>query len=400
MDTTSMEYFREEMQYRYDWNISELPALILLAYDPSNGMVRWRNVSGIANSFYIVTTLYGIMMFCGWSMYQRMEEKIQNFSEELKKHQKQFFKALCLQITAPTMVLFTPVFVIILLPFFDLPVSIPSGPFLGLFTLYPAMDSLIVMYVVSQYRQTARKLYQDFRKALESFKRARATVHYAVPKLSEPYYYGTCIDLLDRFPFEKTAKIILQPQLLTLNYLKTHMADKDYVLENYHLDIKDLPRLEMTPLDANGLRLKNVSFMIAGLLIMFIHYFVILYCGLRMNHNIRDALNNMSQGQQKLQRQFFRALVIQSLGPTIFLILPVAPIFAMPFVSFYLDIAIGVKTGWLYSLVGLFPPFDSISFMWIVSEYRRVIKNKLLLLINTIPESPRNTSQMKVIDKN
>ncbi|CAP22626.2 Protein CBG01343 [Caenorhabditis briggsae] len=45
-------------------------------------------------------------------------------------------------------------------------------------------------------------------------------------ELSEPYYYGTCIDLLDRFPFEKTAKIILQPQLLTLNYLKTHLADK------------------------------------------------------------------------------------------------------------------------------------------------------------------------------
>ncbi|CAP22627.2 Protein CBG25140 [Caenorhabditis briggsae] len=175
---------------------------------------------------------------------------------------------------------------------------------------------------------------------------------------------------------------------------------KDYVLEHYHLDIKDIPRFEITPLDANGLRLKNVSFMITGLLIMFIHYFVILYCGLRMNHNICDALNKMSQGQQKIQRQFFRALVIQSLGPTIFLILPVAPIFAMPFVSLYLDIAISVKTGWLYSLVGLFPPFDSISFMWIVSEYRRVIKNKLLLLINTIPESPRNTSQMKVIDKN
>ncbi|CAO4377696.1 unnamed protein product [Caenorhabditis nigoni] len=89
----------------------------------------------------------------------------------------------------------------------------------------------------------------------------------------------------------------------------------------------------MTPLDANGFRLKNLSFMITGLLIMFIHYFIILYCGLRMNQNIREALSKMSQGQQKLQRQFFRALIIQSLGPTVFLILPVAPIFAMPFVS-------------------------------------------------------------------
>ncbi|PIC24329.1 hypothetical protein B9Z55_017707 [Caenorhabditis nigoni] len=109
-------------------------------------------------------------------------------------------------ITAPTIILFTPVFIIILLPFFDLSVSIPSGPFLGLFTLYPAMDSIIVMYVVSQYRQTAKKLYQDFRKALDSFKQARATVHYAIPR----NYFN-----------------LLQPQPLTVNYPKPHMADKE-----------------------------------------------------------------------------------------------------------------------------------------------------------------------------
>ncbi|CAO4377694.1 unnamed protein product [Caenorhabditis nigoni] len=95
-----------------------------------------------------------------------------------------------------------------------------------------------------------------------------------------------------------------------------------------------------------------------------------------MNQNIREALCKMSKGQQKLQRQFFRALVIQSVGPTVFLIIPVAPILAIPFVSMYLDIEISVQTGWLYSMVGLFPPFDSISFMWIVTEYKHVIKSE------------------------
>ncbi|ULT87315.1 hypothetical protein L3Y34_006839 [Caenorhabditis briggsae] len=181
MDTVSTEYLRDEIQYRYGWNISEIPAMALVAYDPSNGMVRWKNVEGVINIVFIVISLYGIMMFCGWSMYFKMEEKIRNFSDELKKHQKQLFKTLVLQITTPTIILFTPVFVIILMPFFDLLVSVPSGAFLCTFSLYPAMDSLIVMYVVSQYRQTTRKLYQDFKKAMESFRQARATVHHAVP---------------------------------------------------------------------------------------------------------------------------------------------------------------------------------------------------------------------------
>ncbi|CAO4377690.1 unnamed protein product [Caenorhabditis nigoni] len=122
MDTVSMEYYREEILYRYDWNISEVPAMALVAYDPSNGMI-----------------------------------------------------------TAPTIILFTPLFVIILLPLFNPHVSLPSGAFLCSFTLYPAMDSIIVMHIVSQYRVTARKLYQDIHKAMESFRQARATVHCAVP---------------------------------------------------------------------------------------------------------------------------------------------------------------------------------------------------------------------------
>ncbi|UMM33055.1 hypothetical protein L5515_006663 [Caenorhabditis briggsae] len=97
MDTVSIEYFREEMQYKYDWSISDIPAMALVAYDPSSGMVRWKNVAGVINITLIVMTLYGIMIFCGWSMYSEMEEKIQSFSDELKKHQKQLFKALVLQ---------------------------------------------------------------------------------------------------------------------------------------------------------------------------------------------------------------------------------------------------------------------------------------------------------------
>ncbi|PIC24322.1 hypothetical protein B9Z55_017704 [Caenorhabditis nigoni] len=204
MDTVSMDYFREEMQYKYEWNISEIPAMALLACDPSNGMVRWKNVAGVLNITFIVMTLYGIMIFCGWSMYSKMEEKIRNFSDELKNHQKQLFKTLVLQvqiilsawtklkfqITASTIILFTPLFLVILLPLFNPRVSFPSGAFLCSFTSYPAMDSIIVMYVVSQYRQTAKHLYDKFRRALKSSRHASTTVHTAVSGVFKKSKYG------------------------------------------------------------------------------------------------------------------------------------------------------------------------------------------------------------------
>ncbi|CAO4372322.1 unnamed protein product [Caenorhabditis nigoni] len=62
-------------------------------------------------------------------------------------------------ITAPTIILFIPITIIIFLPLFNFDfISVPSGVMLCSFTLYPASDSLIVMYVVSEYRNTAKRL--------------------------------------------------------------------------------------------------------------------------------------------------------------------------------------------------------------------------------------------------
>ncbi|CAP25574.2 Protein CBG04963 [Caenorhabditis briggsae] len=97
-DNVSDEYFREDMQIRYNANISDLPAMAIVAYDPSDGSTRWRNKMGIGNMCVVVNFLYGVMVFCGWSMHTKMEEKIQNFSEILRKHHKQFFKTLVLQV--------------------------------------------------------------------------------------------------------------------------------------------------------------------------------------------------------------------------------------------------------------------------------------------------------------
>ncbi|KAF1754152.1 hypothetical protein GCK72_020712 [Caenorhabditis remanei] len=167
MDNISTEYFREELLIRYEANVSEIPSMSLVAYNQLDDSVRWWNLMGIANIFVIVNLQYGIMIYCGWSMHTQMEDKITNFSDDLKKHHKQFFKTLVLQITAPTLILFIPISFINFVPIFNLDISLPSGALLCCFTLYPAMDSIIVMCVVSEYRKTAERIHMAVRKMLE-----------------------------------------------------------------------------------------------------------------------------------------------------------------------------------------------------------------------------------------
>ncbi|CAB03804.2 Seven TM Receptor [Caenorhabditis elegans] len=166
-DEITDEYLREDMLLRYNANISELPAMAIVAYDPVDGSVRWRNVMGIFNICSIVNFQYAIMFYCGWSMHTKMEDKIKNFSETLRKHHKQFFKTLVLQITTPTIILFIPITIIIFLPLFHLDVSLPSGVMLCSFTLYPAADSFIVMFVVSEYKNTVKRTRAAFSKGLK-----------------------------------------------------------------------------------------------------------------------------------------------------------------------------------------------------------------------------------------
>lgn len=93
-----------------------------------------------------------------------------------------------------------------------------------------------------------------------------------------------------------------------------------------------------------------------------------------MHLNMKEELKKFSVVNRKLQRQFFKALVFQSIGPTVFLVLPVAPTIIAPLVAPYLSLEINWQTGWLYSIVGMYPPFDSVAFMLIVTEYRKIIR--------------------------
>ncbi|PIC33899.1 hypothetical protein B9Z55_013712 [Caenorhabditis nigoni] len=103
---------------------------------------------------------------------------------------------------------------------------------------------------------------------------------------------------------------------------------------------------------------------------MILQYTIIIYCGVRMHLMMSREFKNLSVPNKKLQKQFFRALVTQTIAPTVLFVFPAAYVLMSPL----LDIEMNFQTGWIYAALSLFPPIDSIALMCLVSEYRKVIK--------------------------
>ncbi|CAL2046414.1 unnamed protein product [Caenorhabditis brenneri] len=155
--------------------------------------------------------------------------------------------------------------------------------------------------------------------------------------------------------------------------------------ENYSLNITDVARFVMIPYSFDGsIRWKDLSYLLIACSLISSHYLIIFYCGIKMHRNMSKELEKFSVNHGNLQKQFFRALVIQSLGPTIFLIIPAAPLVLTPFVYHMINQNMSIQTGWLYTFVGIFPPFDSIAFMLIVAEYKVVIRSETRNLLQRL----------------
>lgn len=109
---------------------------------------------------------------------------------------------------------------------------------------------------------------------------------------------------------------------------------------------------------------------------MIIQYFIVIFFGVKLHLRMKEKLRQFSACQVKFQSQIFKALVTQTVGPTLFLVLPSAPFFLATLLSPYIDMEINWQTGWLYSFIGLYPIFDSIAFILIVSEYRKYVRSE------------------------
>ncbi|CAB04821.2 Seven TM Receptor [Caenorhabditis elegans] len=158
------------------------------------------------------------------------------------------------------------------------------------------------------------------------------------------------------------------------DYSDDYMSEP--VQKMYNYSITSLPRFPIIPYAADGsVRWNNIYFLIIGVFIINIQYVIILYFGVRMRTILKNELQQQSIVNQKLQKQFFKALVVQTVVPTLFFVLPIAPILIAPLFEPLITIKMNLPSGWVYVIVSMFPPVDTIAFMIIVKEYRTALKD-------------------------
>uniref|UniRef100_A0A1I7UVM7 Seven TM Receptor n=1 Tax=Caenorhabditis tropicalis TaxID=1561998 RepID=A0A1I7UVM7_9PELO len=159
-DEVSEDYLRREISDHYNLNISRLAYFAAVVYDSEHN-IRWRSVMVMGSVSKVLSIQYAVMIFCGVRMHRKMGEKLEQFSITNRKVHTQLFKTLVVQITVPTFTIFSPVLIMFIIPFFDLQIGIPTGPILCALSLYPFIDGLIVICIVSDYRKAAIEIYRN-----------------------------------------------------------------------------------------------------------------------------------------------------------------------------------------------------------------------------------------------
>uniref|UniRef100_A0A1I7T7N6 G_PROTEIN_RECEP_F1_2 domain-containing protein n=1 Tax=Caenorhabditis tropicalis TaxID=1561998 RepID=A0A1I7T7N6_9PELO len=81
------------------------------------------------------------------------------------------------------------------------------------------------------------------------------------------------------------------------------------------------------------------------------------------------------------------ALVVQTIVPILLFVLPIAPFLVGPL----LDIEMNFPAGWMYVILCLYPPIDTITYMLIVSEYKRTV---LVMLRPVLPKGIKLSTEI------
>ncbi|CAI5451264.1 unnamed protein product [Caenorhabditis angaria] len=147
----SNAYIFLEFLENYNVDVRTLTHFAAIIYD-LDWNINWMGVSTMASVSKNVIIQYVIIIYCGLIMHLKMGEKMKKFSMTNQRVHRQLFKTLVVQITLPTFLIFLPVMSMFILPFFNLKISFPTGFLLCSLSIYPAIDGIAVMYIITDYR--------------------------------------------------------------------------------------------------------------------------------------------------------------------------------------------------------------------------------------------------------
>ncbi|EGT49954.1 hypothetical protein CAEBREN_09460 [Caenorhabditis brenneri] len=155
IDDYSRDYMRDVMKEHYDMDVNHISGYTVIAYDDL-GKLRWNAFGFSFGIIFLMGIQFTIVGICGFQMHFKMNDMLKNVSDEHRRLQKQFFKSLVLQITSPTLTFYIPAVAILTVPFLNLKWSLPTGLIVCSFSIYPPIDSLILMLIVSDYRKALK----------------------------------------------------------------------------------------------------------------------------------------------------------------------------------------------------------------------------------------------------
>ncbi|EFO91684.1 hypothetical protein CRE_06077 [Caenorhabditis remanei] len=159
LDDVATEYMQDEMLEYYGKRIEDIAMCAVVAYDKNHNL-RWFNVMCILNMTLIMMIQYGLIIGFGWRMSVTIKQAVSMLSSSMIKLHTQFFKVLVLQILVPTITLFLPVFILMYTPLLNFQLRFPSGVMLSAFSFFPAMDAIIVMYILTDYRNAIKNMFE------------------------------------------------------------------------------------------------------------------------------------------------------------------------------------------------------------------------------------------------
>uniref|UniRef100_A0A1I7U858 Seven TM Receptor n=1 Tax=Caenorhabditis tropicalis TaxID=1561998 RepID=A0A1I7U858_9PELO len=182
-DQYARDYVRMEMYQQYRVDSNDIPLFVLLAYGEKNEtkFVRFQSLICIFGDMGIMTLQYVIMMTCGVLLYKKITSDLRYAEAMIAYSQihKQFFKALVYQVNkihslfssgsiihfqlaAPSLLVHLPAVPLFFAPFFDMKISFRTRIVVYFFSIYPLLDSIILVSVISDYKLAVQSNYYSF----------------------------------------------------------------------------------------------------------------------------------------------------------------------------------------------------------------------------------------------
>ncbi|CAB3398370.1 unnamed protein product [Caenorhabditis bovis] len=153
------------------------------------------------------------------------------------------------------------------------------------------------------------------------------------------------------------------------------------IAQIYNIDIKNIVftgmRYTTAKLGYTSICWNGVVLALILLQIIIISAITVLYCGIRTYFEMSVKRASTSRRTLDMQRQLFRALVVQTIIPVILLYVPMMTIFAAPIFHWKLNFL----DAFVLIFIILYQILDPLAILYLVRDYRRAIKHMINIYI-------------------